>query len=91
MPSTDEMLAVAEARRRAQTAINKETKVNARDSMTTTKQPARIAKVTMTDKSIAYNVLAKLDGQEFVFACQTAGHADTLANAINQSSWIERS
>ena len=53
--------------------------------------PARVAKVTMSDKSIAYNVLADLDGQEFVFACQTAGHADTLANAINQACWIERS
>ena len=53
--------------------------------------PARLCKVTMSDKSIAYNVLAKLDGQEFVFACQTAGHADTLASAINQASWIERS
>lgn len=64
--------------------------MNARDSMTAVK-PARIATVTMSDKSIAYNVLASLDGQEFVFACQTAGHADTLANAINQASWIERS
>lgn len=65
--------------------------MNARDSLTTTKQPARIARVILSDKSIAYNVVANLDGHEFVFACQTAGHADTLANSINQSSWIERS
>jgi len=64
--------------------------MNARDSMTTVKQPARILRVTLSDKSIAYNVLANLDGKEFVFACQTAGHADTLANAINACSWIER-
>ena len=56
----------------------------------TTKQAARIIPVTMSDKSIAYNVIAALDGQEVVFACETAGHAATLANAINQASWIER-
>ena len=59
--------------------------------MTTKHTPARIAEVTLSDQSVAYNVVADLDGQEFVFACQTAGHADTLAKAINQTSWIERS
>lgn len=59
--------------------------------MNTTNQPAQHLRVTLSDKSIAHNVVAMLDGKEFVFACQTAGHADTLAKAINQASWIERS
>lgn len=54
-------------------------------------QPARLCRVVLSDKSIAYNVVAKLEGQEFVLACQDREHAVTLADAINQASWIERS
>jgi hypothetical protein len=52
---------------------------------------ASLVRVTLTDGSSAHNVLAKLDGLEFVFACESAGHANALASAINQASWIERS
>lgn len=60
-----------------------------RDSMTTVKQPARSVRRVMSDGSTAYDVAADLDGRTFIFACQTAGHANDLARAINQAVWIE--
>lgn len=64
--------------------------MNARDSMTTTKQPADVVRVKLSDNSIAYNVIARLDGQGVCFGCQDAKHADALAEAINQAAWIEK-
>lgn len=51
---------------------------------------ATIAKVTLTDNSIAWNVLLKVEGQTIVFAAYNARHAQQLALAMNGCAWIER-
>ena len=50
---------------------------------------AVIEKQIMSDKSVAYNVIATIDGHLVRFACQTAGHASNLASSINNTSWAE--
>ncbi len=47
------------------------------------------AHITLTDGSLAYNVLVHVDGREICCACVDKAHADTLREALNQCSWVE--
>jgi len=48
---------------------------------------AHVETETMTDQSVAYNVILKVESQEFVLACQSHGHADQLAKNLNACAW----
>ena len=59
-------------------------------NQTVTDAPAVVMPTRLSDNSIAYNVIATIDGTEFAFACVGECHAIKLRDAIRECAWIER-